>query len=538
MPVLKLLDGPVRVPDLKVRRDVARIGKRLELCGRYTLPDDRVSGLHCTIEWRDDGYFIVDRGSANAGSKNGTEVNSLRLDPLRPYPLKNGDLVTIARVFRFEYRDDDSESFSGKGDSVVVDQRSDGSRVSLKLPAGMSGAGETAVATSISRLNLITQMIESLRRDVKLEPRCDHVLETLAENLPACDRGLLWIPRHHGLKSGLVVARCRRDTLSRPNQNTIPPDVYQAVFEEGCAVQTEGRQMLCAPLLDRHNRVLGCIQLESLDERRPFGTHDLDLLRTAAHLIAFAVDVALLELVEREMEEGRRILDSLLPTKTPVVAGYDFYKFYQPASFVGGDYFDFIPLSDGRLAIPVGDVSGKQLPASLFMTKVSGELRAMLDIGLPLTEILERLNRRICDQDEKTVTLLLLTLDPRTHEVCLVNAGHCLPWRRNAKGEVSELGGGRQGCILGGIESWKYEELRTTLGPGEALVLYTDGCTDAENELRQRYHVPENPRLRHAIESGPQDLTALCDYVREDIERFVGDQDQFDDMCLVGIRRW
>ena len=204
---------------------------------------------------------------------------------------------------------------------------------------------------------------------------------------------------------------------------------------------------------------------------------------------------------------------------------------------MGGDYFDFIRLNDGRWAIPVGDVSGKQLPASLFMTKVAGQLNALLDVGMSLTEIVTRLNRRICDQDEKTVTLLLLTLDPRTHEVCVVNAGHCLPWLRKADGTVSELGDAQQGCLLGGMEGWQYQEYRLTLAPGDTLLLYTDGCTDAQNELRQRYHVLENPRMKHAIEAGPDDLEQLCDAVRADIDQFVGDQDQFDDMCLVGIRR-
>jgi hypothetical protein len=363
------------------------------------------------------------------------------------------------------------------------------------------------------------------------------VLGTLLELLPSVDRALILIPKHRGLRDGLYVARRRRESQAPVETLSIAEEIYKNVFVDKCAVQTEDRLVIAAPLLDCHNRVLGGLQLESLDRRRPFSPQDLDLLRSAAYLISFAVDVALLQQVEHEMNEGRKAVESLLPAATPVVSGYEFFKFYKPASFVGGDYFDFIQLEEHVWVIPVADVSGKQLPASLFMTKVAGELRSLVDLGLSLPEIVARLNRRMCLLNEKTVTLLLLRLDTGSHEVRLVNAGHCIPYLRTAEGDVQTLGYGLHGSVLGGDEEWQYEEFRGELRPGDSLILYTDGCTDAQNDQQERYEMLEQPRLRLAISAPCSDIVALGEHIRADIERFVGQTSQFDDMCLVGIRR-
>jgi len=537
MPILQMLEGPYRVPNLVIERAITRLGKTADLCGAFTLRNDLVSGLHCTIEKTKGGWVIIDRGSMNKGSTNGTEVNGHRLEKLKPCLLRGGDEIRIARVFRFRFLDDSTESMSGAAHNVKLEESTGRSRVGLKVPESGKGLNEPSIATLESRLTLLTKLIESLRRETRLESRCEQVLGTLLELLPSVDRALILIPKHRGLRDGLYVARRRRESQAPVETLGIAEEIYKSVFVDKCWVQTEDRLVLAAPLLDCNNRVLGGLQLESLDPRRPFGPSDLDLLRSAAYLISFAVDVALLQQVEHEMNEGRKAVESLLPTTTPAVDGYEFFKFYKPASFVGGDYFDFIPIEDNVWVIPVADVSGKQLPASLFMTKVAGELRSLVDLGMPLPEIVARLNRRMCALNEKTVTLLLLRLDTARHEVRLVNAGHCIPYLRTADGEVKTIGFGLHGSVLGGDEDWQYEEFRGELRPGDALVLYTDGCTDAQNDRQERYEVSENPRLRMAIANRCSDITALGEHIRADIERFVGQTSQFDDMCLVGIRR-
>ncbi|MFO0867353.1 MAG: SpoIIE family protein phosphatase [Pirellulales bacterium] len=537
MPFLKLLSGPHEVPLLEIEKDVTRIGKKADVCGNFTLHDDRVSGLHCTIERAGSGFVLIDRGSGGQGSKNGTRVNGNRLEPLQPYPLMSGDEILIAKIFLFRFSDDDSESMSGPAHGVVVGQRAEGSRLSVKVPGSVHGVNEPTVATLESRFRLLTKLIESLRQVTELRARSEQVLGTLLELLPNVDRGLLWIPRHRGLREGLFVTRLRRGWGTAPETPSVPPDVYQAVMIEGCAARTEDERVLAAPLFDRQNRILGCILLESLGDRHRTGPADLDMLRTAAHLVSFAVDVALLQQVEQEMKEGRRIVEALLPAHAPQLPEYEFFHFYKPASFVGGDYYDFIPLNDRTWVICIADVSGKQLAASLFMTRLAGELRSLLEPDRSLTDVVERLNRRLCTQAEKTVTLLLLRLDLDTHQIRLVNAGHCTPLLRRPCGAVEEVGYGCHGCVLGAVDDWKFEEYSTTLQPGETLVLYTDGCTDAENARQERYDVSEQPRLRSAVAGTFASVAELGQHICQDIADFVGEVDQFDDICLVALRR-
>ena len=192
MPFLKMLDGPYRLKPLEIELEITHIGKNPALCGAFTLRNKLVSGLHCTVERTDEGYVIVDRGSLNKGSTNGTEVNGRRLEKLVPYPLRTGDEITIAKSFIFRFSDEDSESISGTGGNVMIGDspdRPDRPGFGVKMSGSVHGLHAPSVATLESRLALITNLIESLRREFYLQPRCEQVLGTLLELLPAVERG-------------------------------------------------------------------------------------------------------------------------------------------------------------------------------------------------------------------------------------------------------------------------------------------------------------------------------------------------------------
>ena len=202
------------------------------------------------------------------------------------------------------------------------------------------------------------------------------------------------------------------------------------------------RSMICAPLVASDGQALGVIQLDALDQRNRFQKDDLDMLVSVACQAAFAVENAQLheaamrdQALKRELAVAHEVQRGFLPSAAPRIPEYDFFDFYEPASQLGGDYYDYVELPGGRLAVVVADVSGKGISASLLMAKLSAETRYCLASEPEPAQAMARLNRAFCDSgwEDRFVTMVLAVLDPRRHEVTIVNAGHLPPlWRQRA----------------------------------------------------------------------------------------------------------
>jgi len=201
--------------------------------------------------------------------------------------------------------------------------------------------------------------------------------------------------------------------------------------------------MMCAPLVSSEGRVLGVIQIDTTDQRQRFGQDDLEVLASVACQAAIAVENAQLHEIavqeaslRRELAVAHRVQQGFLPSAPPQLDDYEFFDFYEPAKELGGDYFDYIPLPGGRLAIVLADVSGKGVSASLLMAKLSSEARYCLVSEATPAAAVSRLNGIFCGSrwEDRFVTLVLTVLDPARHEVCLVNAGHMPPLLRHGSG--------------------------------------------------------------------------------------------------------
>jgi sigma-B regulation protein RsbU (phosphoserine phosphatase) len=153
----------------------------------------------------------------------------------------------------------------------------------------------------------------------------------------------------------------------------------------------------------------------------------------------------------------------------------------RPANTVGGDFYDILPLTDGRLMVAVGDVAGKGSPAALLMALLLAMLRTLVDEGLGAVRLISRLNVQICRHSpgSRFITFFYGIYNPEDGSLEYVNAGHLPPMVRRVSGTIDRLD--RGGMALGMFEHATYETGHVTIGPGEALVLYTDGITEAEN---------------------------------------------------------
>ncbi len=244
------------------------------------------------------------------------------------------------------------------------------------------------------------------------------------------------------------------------------------------------------------------------------------------------------ESLERNRSELRIASDiqrSFLPEHIPPIEGFDLAAISVPAMEVGGDFYDFIPGDGGRLGVVIADVSGKSVPAALFMALSRTIVRANATHHERGTEVLQDANDMISADSRSGmfVTLFYGVLDEISRSLVYANAGHPRPLLfRRSSGEFSELE--VTGIALGTFGGLEYEERMTSFSPGDVLVLYTDGVTEAINRDMEQYGVP---RLCSAVQRS-HNLSAqeIMEHILEDISLFSGEQAQFDDITMIVIK--
>jgi serine phosphatase RsbU (regulator of sigma subunit) len=304
------------------------------------------------------------------------------------------------------------------------------------------------------------------------------------------------------------------------------------------------RSMMCAPLLGPMQKPLGIIYVDTNDPYEHFHEDDLEVLISVAATAGQALEYAhaheaqlRLDRRNRELATAKEVQLHFLPQSLPHVPGYRFFHYYKSAEEVGGDYYGYVPLPDGRLAVTLGDVSGKGISAALVMARLCSEVRYRLVTEGDPCRAIEALNREFSrpENDPWFVTFVLCVLDPRVNEMTIVNAGHKPIIRRNAETRrVEELGQNAIGLPLGCDQSMEYDVFKTSLQPGDSLLIYTDGINEAMNSKQELYGMD---RLREAIRTGPERIDDLCDSLLSDMRRFTEDRPQSDDICLIGLQR-
>src|ERR687897_400391 len=238
------------------------------------------------------------------------------------------------------------------------------------------------------------------------------------------------------------------------------------------------------------------------------------------------------ERIEQELRVARMIQQTLLPKSLPELEGHQLEVYYQPAREVGGDFYDFLRLPDGRLGLIVGDVSGKGVPAAIVMAITRTMLRAAYHLGSP-GQILEQVNDNLLPDipPNMFVTCLAALLDSSTGRLQYANAGHDLPYVRHANG-VSRLQA--SGMPLGLMPDMTYEEKEVTLQPGESILLYSDGLVEAHSPQREMFGFP---RMQRYVGAHPEGA-ALIDSLLAELEQFTGEEwEQEDDITLLTLQR-
>lgn len=302
------------------------------------------------------------------------------------------------------------------------------------------------------------------------------------------------------------------------------------------------RSLLCVPLLVK-SEVVGALTVYNKKEGDRFTIGDQRLLAIIAAQSAQVVENARLYeeekkyfLMQDEVKVASEIQTGLLPKEAPEIPGYDMAGISIPARQVGGDYFDFIRIDESHLAISLGDVTGKGMPAALLMANLQATVRGQAMIGDSPAESLRRANKLLVQNIDinKFVTLFYGVLDISKHELHYSNAGHDHPYLFSNSGHsFSRLEAG--GIVLGFMADSEYVETRIGIEPGGCLVIYSDGITEAMNEAEIDFG--EN-RLFKVLQ-GCMDASAaqMIEKILDSVKDFAGANPQADDMTLLVLKR-
>ncbi len=309
-------------------------------------------------------------------------------------------------------------------------------------------------------------------------------------------------------------------------------------------LQAEGFRGHAVVPLVVEDHAIGALVVNSRSPRR-LGEDELRLLQLMANQAAIAIETARLHSedlerlrMQQELDIGREMQRSLLPAEYPRLPGYEFGVLYQAARQVGGDFYDFcwVRGEDQKLGLIIGDVSGKGVPAALFMAMCRTNIRAAVLSGRTPSEALKRANELILNDSQSDVflTAVCALLEPQTGRLTYANGGHNKPLLlRAATGEVRELTA--RGIILGRFEEVELEEEQIEFAPGDTLILYTDGVSEAIDAEQQPFG---EDRLKSILAShagdSPEEIVSA---IAEAVSSFAGAEPQADDFAIVAVAR-
>jgi serine phosphatase RsbU (regulator of sigma subunit) len=533
---------------------VHSVGSRC-LLGRHTecdisdifVDNNSVSRFHALVEFTAGRYTVEDKGSRNGTFLNGEPVTGRT-------PLRSGDRLSVGGV---ELIFLDEAGGAGPVPAAGLSQLSFAEPAGAPMPVSSlavagPGAGGPPVGYSTEKFRALVQMLKRLGRSLGIDETLHQLLDGLFSIFPQAQSGFVAFtvegeedvrPRatHYrqegahqrlGFSRGLLSrALSRREAVLWTDQG---PDPFTSPTLEALAI----RSLMCAPLLDGDGNPFGVVQIDTDQPLHAFTPEDLEVMVGAVSQAAVAVRFAKLheealrrQAVQRDLELARRVQLGLLPEGYPDCEGFDFFAYYQAAYEVGGDYYDFIQLPNERLALVVADAAGKGVSAALMVAKLSGELKYHLSCESP-GAALARMNDSICaGATDRFVTLLAAILDRRSLTLTLVNAGHPAPLCRRPDGTVQAVGESARGAALGLMPGQQYPEVKVLIEAGDLWLAYTDGFTEATNARGEMFGAD---RLRKRLATAPAIVRESGDRIIREVQSFLADQPQNDDMCLVG----
>jgi sigma-B regulation protein RsbU (phosphoserine phosphatase) len=545
MAILVIVRGPQMGRQFPLRKGDNILGRQSD--SSICLEAREVSRHHARIICHNDAFFIEDLGSINKTYLNGRPVSSRE-------PLNERDVLQIgpyALALRPEPDEIEARTLEGDPELVIRGQLSVSSTNISIYDQGPA-----------QKLQVVLEIAQHLGRTLDVNDLVAKLLDQLMRLFPQADRGLVVL----GDPNRPTLQEVRERRANESGNFRYSRTLIQEALDKGVAIFSEDmgtsppvdvsesirslnlRSVLCVPLICQDGRRLGIIQLDRSRPDNGFRLEDLHLLTTVGLQVAVVLENAALhaellreERLRQELVVAREIQQGFLPTEFPAPPEWpvELFATVFPARQVSGDFYDFFWLPDGRLVFSVGDVSGKGMPAALFMVMVRTLLRHLAATPASPAETLRKLNAALAADNPSCmfVTLAHGLYEPTRGEIILATGAHPFPLLRRADGRTEQILL-QPGLILGcDLKDLSLSDIRVTLQPGETLIFYTDGFTEARAPGGKTMFGLE--RLQQIL-SGPRAALPLSDCVTEvraAVEKFTQTADLQDDLTLLLLRR-
>lgn len=582
--VLKVLQGSCPGQILEMRGERMVFGRHPNC--QIVLDNAAVSRHHAQILKSHGTYYLEDLRSRNGTQLNGVDIQGKT-------ELHDSDEVKVCDfVFCFQVspppdldhintREPSQKSASKRNQSasmqpltadtdpsvmtpqeVTIADDSDRSSIITTLEARSSSGLRLGVNPEV-KLRTVIEISTALGSVLDLNEVLKKILDGLFKIYPQADEGFILLK--DPVTQRLAVKATKDRDLRRDDVIPISMTIVRQAMESCKAILSANaaddsrfntseslsnlriRSMMCAPLVGKGLDALGVIQLTTRDLRLQFSQDDLDLLISVASQGALAIDNASLHEevlnqalkqrdLERELEFANQVQLGFLPHERPDADDYEFHDYYAAAQSVGGDYFDYIPLGDHKIAVALADVAGKGVPAALLMARLYSSARLHLITKSGVGAAMSGLNGEIAlsGLGHRFITCVMAIIDTQTHTVTLANAGHLPPIRRHDNRDVEIVSRKDSGMPLGIVPDQQFREFQFDIAPGDSWVLYTDGVTEAMSPDRELYLTK---RLTSCIANSSPTAESLVKGIVTDVEKFCAGMPQRDDICLVGFRR-
>ena len=459
--------------------------------------DPNLSREHLLFEPTFAGWTVQDLGSRNGSKHNGIPLTAV-------VELTPGDRISAGHLsIRYEVPADEthsgpthqkdidltgitfvSQNLAGAAPAVSLDLQS-------ALEASPAATGQPALTES--HMRALMRAGRELAGLGVLDKLFELVLDLSFEFVNASRGVIMTVDKTGELRiraargESFRISTEVRDLVMKQAKSLL---VRGALLEQDFASRPsifadEIRSIMAVPLqTDEH--VMGLIYLDSPHQIREFTTEDLNLITVIANIAAIRIEHSRLlereqarKLLDQDLERSSEIQRGLLPSKVPEISGFDCAGYSMPCRTVGGDYYDFIPYTDGRVAMLIGDVSGKGLGAALLMASLQARAQAIFEEPENVAAEVDRLNRSIAANcpGNSFITFFIAVLDPGSDEIIYCNAGHDPPLLLRSNREVELLEA--TGMPLGISRNAHYEQKRCRLSEGDQIVLFSDGITEA-----------------------------------------------------------
>lgn len=543
--IVKTADRPPDKVFLSRLRTTIGRSARSDVC----IPDAFASRLHAEVRKEGDAFWLQDLGSANGTRYNGSVVSL-------PIPLLSGGEIQIGETtIIFE----DERLRENKNATLIADNTEalDPSHT-IAFSRSTSEILDSQFSTRTELLGLISKVGVALLSSSGLDDTLNQVASLVFEAVPA-ERCVIML-RDETAEDGMKITVARlRGKDERLEEVRISRTVMEEVMKKGNSVLTSDaqhdpryasqtmmllgiRSVLAVPLSVGEDAVFGIIYADSPTDKTVFSEEHLNILTTLASVASIRVENAKLleerfekERIKHELELATEIQQSFQPSSPPVMDGYEFQGISFSCYEIGGDYYDFIPTGEGKMLVALGDVSGKGTAAALLMSSLHAAIHGQVAAKTSLHQTVIAVNQYLAENTptNRFVTLFIAELDPPTGILNYINAGHNPPLVGRADGSVQLLDSG--GFPLGIIPSAEFEVGKVQLSPGDALVIYSDGVSEANNLKGDEFGME---RLTQVISKNLKASAAgLRDKVESALSAFTQTAPANDDITLVIVKR-